>query len=52
VVNAFVNLPRILLVHDGKNYDKGNTPMKVLFGFQDVLEIIDSGFEEHAIDAT
>lgn len=26
--------------------------MKVLFGFQDVLEIIDSGFEEPATDAT
>jgi len=52
VVNAFVNLLGTLLVHDGKNYDKGNKQMKVLFGFQDVLEIIDSGFEELLTDAT
>jgi len=43
MVNAFNNLPRALLALYGKNYDQWYKKVKVLFSFQDVLEIVDFG---------
>lgn len=52
MANAFNNLPGVLPVLDEKNYDRWHKQMKVLFGFQDVLEVVNSGVEELAAEAT
>jgi len=52
MVSAFNNLPGTLPILDGKIYDRWYKQMKVLFGFQDVLESVHSGEEELAENAT
>lgn len=43
-----VNLP----VLTDKNWDRWNSQMKVLFGFQDVLDVIENGFQPLTQDMT
>jgi len=52
MVNAFNNLPGILSVLDGKNYDRWHKHMNVLFGFQDVFEVVNLGVEDLVENAT
>jgi hypothetical protein len=52
MVNVFINLPGALQFIDGKNYDSWHKQMKLLFGFQDVFEIVDSGYEALVENAT
>ncbi|XP_057441665.1 uncharacterized protein LOC130733465 isoform X3 [Lotus japonicus] len=40
------SLPMILPTLDGKNYDHWSVQMKAIFGFQECLEVVESGFEE------
>lgn len=52
-MNVFNNLPESLHVLDGKKYNRWQRQMKVLFCFQDVLEIVvDSSVEGLAANAT
>jgi hypothetical protein len=41
-----------LTVHDGKNWDRWSVMMKSLFGAQDVLEIVQNGYEDLAANVT
>jgi hypothetical protein len=41
-----------LTVHDGKNWDRWSVMMKSLFGAQDVLEIVQHGYEDLAANVT
>ena len=41
-----------LTVLDGKNWDRWSAMMKSLFGAQDVLEIVQNGYEDLAANAT
>src|SRR4051812_45111785 len=36
-------IPSNLLILDSKNYDKWSKQMKVLFGYQEVLDIVNNG---------
>jgi len=44
-MNSNENISAHLLVLDGKNSDKWVKQMKVIFGFRDVLEIVNNGVE-------
>lgn len=47
------NLPGVNLpVLTDKNWDRWNSQMKVLFGFQDVLDVIENGFQPLTQDMT
>jgi hypothetical protein len=41
-----------ILVLDNKNWDRWSAMMKSLFGAQDVLEIVQNGYDDLALNAT
>ncbi|XP_019423054.1 PREDICTED: uncharacterized protein LOC109332526 [Lupinus angustifolius] len=45
-------LTMTLPILDGKNYERWSVQMKVLFGYQEVLEIVQDGYESIGEDAT
>jgi hypothetical protein len=44
--------PSNLIVLDGKNWDRWSAMMKSLFGAQEVLEIVENGYDDLAVNAT
>jgi len=52
MVSTFNNLPGTLPILDGNNYDRWHKRMKVLFGSQNVLEIVNLDIQDLAENAT
>jgi len=46
------NIPAHLPVFEGKNYNRWIVKMKVIFRFQDVLEVVNDGIPALAANAT
>lgn len=52
MANSGGSVPVSLPVLDGKNYEKWSIQMKVVFGYQEVLDVVKNGVQELGEDAT
>ena len=52
MANISGSLQTTFPILDGRNYDRWYIQMKVLFGFQEVLEVVTKGIEELPVNAT